>query len=341
MKAVPVQEAVGMVLCHDLTEIVPGKVKKPLFKKGHVVKPEDIPRLLDIGKEHLYVWEMREGILHENEAALRMATAAAGDGVYLTEPSEGKVSLVAAKDGLLKINSSALSLVNEQEQVMFATLHSNQLVKKDRVVAGTRIIPLVIDEEIITGVEHICRDAFPLVEVKPLKAMRVGLVTTGSEVYSGRIQDKFGPVVTAKLAQWGSEVTRQILVSDSIDMIVTAINELIREGVDMILVTGGMSVDPDDVTPAGVVAAGGRIVSYGAPALPGAMFMMAYIGELPVMGLPGCVMYHRSSIFDLIAPRVLAGEKISRRDIAVLGYGGLCSNCSQCRFPDCGFGKSI
>lgn len=330
-----------MVLCHDLTEIVPGKVKKPLFKKGHVVKPEDIPRLKDIGKEHLYVWEMREGILHENEAAQRMATAAAGEGLYLTEPSEGKVSLVAAMDGLLKINTNALSLVNEQEQVMFATLHSNQLIKKNRIVAGTRIIPLVIDEKIITGVEHICRDSFPLVEVKPLKAMRVGLVTTGSEVYSGRIQDKFGPVVTAKLVEWGSEVTRQILVSDSIDMIVTAINELMGEGVDMILVTGGMSVDPDDVTPAGVVAAGGRIVSYGAPALPGAMFMMAYIGELPVMGLPGCVMYHRSSIFDLIAPRVLAGEKISRRDIAVLGYGGLCSNCSECRFPDCGFGKSI
>lgn len=340
MKAIPVQDAVGMVLCHDLTEIVPGKVKRPLFKKGHVVKPEDIPRLLDIGKENLYVWEMRNGMLHENEAALRMATAAAGNGLILTEPGEGKVNLLAAEDGLLKINASALLEVNEQEQVMFATLHANQLVKKDRVVAGTRIIPLVIEEKIITGIEHICRERFPLVEIKPLRSMRVGLVTTGSEVYSGRIQDKFGPVVTGKLAEWGSEVARQILVSDSVDMIVAAIKELMGEGVDMILVTGGMSVDPDDVTPAGVVAAGGRIVSYGAPALPGASFMMAYIDELPVMGLPGCVMYHRNSIFDLIAPRVLAGEMITRRDIISLGYGGLCSNCRECRFPDCGFGKS-
>lgn len=330
-----------MVLCHDLTLIVPGKFKKPLFKKGHVVKPEDIPSLLDIGKEHLYVWEMREGVLHENEAAMRMATAAAGNGVTLTEPSEGKVSLLAAEDGLLKINTGALFAINEREQVMFATLHSNQLVKKNKIVAGTRIIPLVIEEKIITGIEHICRECFPLVEIKPLRPMRVGLVTTGSEVYKGRIQDKFGPVVTAKLAEWGGEVTRRILVSDSIDMIVVAIKELMEEGVDMILVTGGMSVDPDDVTPAGVVAAGGRIVSYGAPALPGAMFMMAYIDELPVMGLPGCVMYHRSSIFDLIAPRVLAGEVITRRDIISLGYGGLCSNCRECRYPDCGFGKGI
>ncbi|SFG29961.1 molybdenum cofactor synthesis domain-containing protein [Desulfotomaculum arcticum] len=339
MKAVPVQEAVGMVLCHDLTQIIPGQVKKPLFKKGHVVMPEDIPRLLDIGKEHLYVWEMREGILHENEAAIRMASAAAGHGLILTEPCEGKVNIVAAEDGLLKINKEVLFSINDQEQVMFATLHSNQLVKKNKVVAGTRSIPLVIDEKIVINVENMCREYYPLLQIKPLKTMRVGLVTTGSEVYHGRIKDKFGPVVAGKLVEWGSEVARQILVSDSIEMIVAAIKELIGEGVDMIMVTGGMSVDPDDVTPAGVVAAGGRIVSYGAPILPGAMFMMAYIDELPVMGLPGCVMYHRNSVFDLIAPRVLAGEKITRRDIAALGYGGLCSNCRECRFPDCSFGK--
>ncbi|WP_066633486.1 molybdopterin-binding protein [Desulfolucanica intricata] len=341
MKVVPVQEAVGMVLCHDITQIIPGKSKGSVFKKGHIVQPEDISKLLDIGKENLYVWEVREGILHENEAAARMAKAAAGSGLILTEPAEGKVNLLAANTGLLKINTRTLLDINEQEQVMFATLHSNQVVNKNKVVAGTRAIPLVIEEQIIQNIERLCRDNYPLVEIKPLKSMKVGIVTTGSEVYHGRIKDKFGPVLTAKLAEWGSEVVKQFFVPDSVDMIVEAIKSLISEGVDMILLTGGMSVDPDDVTPAGVVTAGGRIVSYGAPTLPGAMFMMAYIDDLPVMGLPGCVMYHKSSIFDLIAPRVLAGEVITRRDIISLAHGGLCVNCRECRFPDCGFGKGI
>ncbi len=339
MKVVPVQEAVGMVLCHDITQIIPGEFKGRAFKKGHIVQFEDIPKLLNIGKENLYVWDMKEGLVHENDAAIRMARAAAGAGIKLTEPKEGKVSLVATRAGLLKINTDALYRIAEMDQIMFATLHTGQIVAEDKIVAGTRIIPLVIDQKSIERVEKICGANYPLVEVKPLKPHKVGVVTTGSEVYHGRIKDKFGPVVSRKLKGWGSSVLRQILVSDSIDMIVEAINTLLGEGAEMIVVTGGMSVDPDDVTPAGIRAAGGRIVTYGAPTLPGAMFMMAYIGDIPVMGLPGCVMYSRSSIFDLIAPRVLAGEEITRRDIARLAHGGLCVNCKECRYPDCGFGK--
>ncbi|GBF35227.1 molybdopterin biosynthesis enzyme [Desulfocucumis palustris] len=339
MKVVPVQEAVGMVLCHDITQIIPGEFKGRAFKKGHIVQIEDVPKLLNIGKENLYVWDMKEGLLHENDAAVRMARAAAGPGISLTEPKEGKVSLVATRTGLLKVNTGALYRIAEMEQIVFATLHTNQIVAENKIVAGTRIIPLVIDEQSVERVEKICGGNYPLVEVKPLRPLKVGVVTTGSEVYHGRIKDKFGPVVSRKLEGWGSSVLRQILVSDSIDMIVEAITTLLREGAEMIVVTGGMSVDPDDVTPAGIRAAGGRIVSYGAPTLPGAMFMMAYIGDIPVMGLPGCVMYARSSIFDLIAPRVLAGEEITPRDIARLSHGGLCVNCKECRYPDCGFGK--
>ncbi|SHK38250.1 molybdopterin-binding protein [Desulforamulus aeronauticus] len=341
MKIVPVQEAVGMVLCHDITQIIPGKFKGRAFKKGHVVRQEDIPKLLDIGKQNLYVWEVNKDLLHEDEAAIRIASSAAGSGITLTEPKEGKVNLIANHSGLLKVNTEVLYSINEMEEVMFATLHTNQIVSENKAVAGTRIIPLVINANKIQNIEKICRNNYPLVEVKPFQAKRVGIVTTGSEVYHGRIQDKFGPVVTRKIEALGSTVFRQIFVSDSIEMIVDAINQLLREGAELITVTGGMSVDPDDVTPAGIRAAGGRIVTYGAPTLPGAMFMVAYLGKVPVLGLPGCVMYSRSSIFDLVVPRIMAGEEITRRDIVALGHGGLCVNCQECRYPDCGFGKGF
>ncbi|RYD01593.1 hypothetical protein N752_28880 [Desulforamulus aquiferis] len=275
MKMVSVQEAVGMVLCHDITQIIPGKFKGRAFKKGHIVTFEDIPKLLDIGKQNLYVWEINNELIHEDDAALRIARSAAGGGIALTEPKEGKVNLVAKEKGLLKVNTEALYSINELEEVMFATIHTNQIVEKDKILAGTRIIPLVIKDDKIRNIEAICRMNYPLLEVKPFKAFKVGVVTTGSEVYHGRIEDKFGPVVTKKMETWGSYVFKQIFVSDSTDMIVDAINQLLREGAEMITVTGGMSVDPDDLTPAGIRAAGGRIVTYGAPTLPGAMFMVA------------------------------------------------------------------
>jgi molybdenum cofactor synthesis domain-containing protein len=340
MKMVEVQQAVGMVLGHDLTQIIPGKFKGVAFKKGHIIRVEDIPRLLDMGKQRIYVWEKKEGILHEDEAAERMARAAVGTGIVLTAPKEGKVSLIAKERGLLKINSDALFEINSMDEAMFATLHTDFIVEKDKLVGGTRIIPLVIEENKIREIEEICRIKGPIVQVRPFKKLKVGLITTGSEVYHGRIQDKFGPVIYKKVEEFGSEVIRQIFVSDSVEMIVNAIKELKEDGADLITVSGGMSVDPDDVTPAGIRASGGRIVSYGAPTLPGAMFMMAYIDEnIPVLGLPGCVMYHERTIFDLILVKILAGEEIKKEDIIRLGHGGLCSLCDTCRFPNCNFGK--
>jgi molybdenum cofactor synthesis domain-containing protein len=339
MKAIPVYEAEGMVLCHDITEIVPGKVKGRAFKKGHIVKREDIPKLLNLGKEHLYVWEVNEHKLHENDAGIRIAKAAAGSGLILTTPTEGKVELKAAITGLLKINIQALEQINEISEVVLAAIHSNQMVTAGKTVAGCRVVPLVIDVEKIHEVEKIGRSCFPVVEIKPLRSLKVGIVTTGSEVYHGRIQDQFGPVLNRKIAELGSQVMRQIFVDDSIPMIVEAIQTLLQEGAEMILTTGGMSVDPDDVTPAGIRAAGGRVVVYGAPVLPGSMAMLTYIGDVPIFGLPGCVMYHKTTIFDLIAPRILAGEELSRKDISRFAHGGLCNVCDPCRYPDCAFGK--
>jgi len=339
MKVVPVQESVGMVLGHDVTRIVPGKFKGRAFKKGHIIQPEDIPELLEIGKEHVYVLELQDGFLHENEAAERIAQAAAGQGIEITEPVEGRVNMVAAYRGLLKVNVDALYHINSIEEMAFGTLHTNQQVTRKRTVAGTRIIPLLIEEEKIQKVEAICGRNHPVIQVKPFLRFRVGLVITGSEVYHGRIEDKFGPVVKAKFSDLGSRVLREVLVSDSVSLTAKAIQELIDEGVEMVAVTGGMSVDPDDQTPAGIRAAGGNVITYGSPIFPGAMFMLAYIGDVPIVGLPGCVMYYKASVFDLVVPRLLAGEAVTRADIVALGHGGFCASCPECRYPICPFGK--
>lgn len=343
MQIVSIKEAIGMVLGHDITEIIPGRFKGAAFKKGHVVREKDIPRLLDIGKKHVYVigQGQDEDLLHENEAARRMAEAAIGPGVTLSDPHEGKAELIAMETGLLKVNPVALEQINLLERIMFATIHGGRLVSKGQKLGGTRIIPLVIAKEEIETVESICRRFHPVVCVSPLKPHTIGIVTTGSEVYHGRIEDKFGSVLVKKFEALGSHVLRQIIVDDDLQMIAGAIHALIREGADFIATTGGMSVDPDDVTPAGIKAAGGSIVTYGAPVLPGAMFLLADINGIPIVGLPACVMYVRTSIFELMVPRLLANDTITRTDIARLGYGGFCMECGECRYPECAFGKGI
>jgi molybdenum cofactor synthesis domain-containing protein len=276
--------------------------------------------------------------LHENDAAIRIARAVSGPGITLTEPAEGKVQLKAAFAGLLKIEIGALAELNGIDQICVATLHSNRLVEPGCTVAGCRVVPLVIDAAKIARVEARCRAAPAIVEVKPFRGLRIGIITTGSEVYHGRSEDRLGPVLRAKVAVLGSEVSRQIFVPDDIDQILDAIRTLEVEGAEMILVTGGMSVDPNDATPAAIRAAGGRIEVYGTPVLPGSMFMLAHLGSIPVLGMPG-VMHDKTTVLDLILPRILAGEEVSRSDIARLGHGGICLECELCRYPVCEFGK--
>jgi molybdenum cofactor synthesis domain-containing protein len=340
MKMVPVQSAIGMVLCHDVTRIVRGQSKGAAFKRGHILREEDLPQLLCMGKEHIYVWDIGSdsGLLHENEAAARIAGAAAGKHITLSGCSEGRINLIASIDGLLKIDVEALLEINTGE-IVFVSLHTHQKVNKGKVVAGTRVTPLVIEESKVELVESICGRHKPLIEVLPFKALKAGIVTTGSEVYHGRITDQFGPVVREKLDEFECEVIGQSFVSDDRGRIVEEIRSFLSQGAEMIIVTGGMSVDPDDVTPAAIRDCGARVVTYGAPVLPGSMFMLAYLGDVPVLGLPGCVMYHKTSVFDLVLPRLLAGEEITRGDIVGMAHGGLCVNCRECRYPDCGFGK--
>lgn len=339
MRKVPVTEAAGMVLCHDITRIIPGREKGRAFRRGQVITPGDIPTLLDLGKEHIYVWDTGESLIHEDEAALSLARHAAGLGLKWDQPNQGRVNLRTIHDGLLKVDVNRLNRLNNLDDVVMATAHNNRVVKKEQIVAATRITPLAISRDILEEAEEICARETPLLTVKPFQPLWLGVVTTGSEVYSGRIQDGFCKIIKQKTAPFGAKLLGQVIVPDDPYIISREIRQFVAEGAELVLATGGMSVDPDDVTPVGIRATGADVVSYGAPALPGSMFMLAYLGHVPVCGLPGCVMFNGVTILDLILPRIFARERISRQEIVELGHGGLCAECAECHFPACPFGK--
>lgn len=340
MKLIKTEEAIGQVLCHDVTQIIKGVTKDARFRKGHIVTEEDIPVLLSLGKDHLYVWENDETMYHENEAAQILCDVCINDHMVPSEVKEGKIELKAAVDGLFVIDVERLNEINEIDQIMIASRHTNTPVKKGDRLLGTRVIPLVIKKDQMELVKEKAGDA-PLCALHPYVLKRAGIVTTGNEVFYGRIQDTFTPVVEEKLEQYGMKVTDHILVNDDREKIRDAILELKDRGCELIIATGGMSVDPDDQTPGAIKQTGARIVSYGAPVLPGAMFCLAYFEDgTPVMGLPGCVMYAKSTIFDLMLPRAAAKVPIRRKDITILGHGGLCLGCADCHYPACSFGKA-
>ncbi|MBQ9045021.1 MAG: molybdopterin-binding protein [Oscillospiraceae bacterium] len=339
MKEIKTENAVGHVLCHDMTQIIPGVTKDARFRKGHIVQPEDIPVLLSMGKETLFVWEKTPDMLHEDEAADRLRALCQGANMHATPPKEGKIELIADCDGLFRVDVERLEAVNSVDQLMIATRHTNTPVRAGDKLAGTRVIPLVIEEAVLKQAETLCGEK-PLLEILPFQMKTAGLITTGNEVSKGRIEDAFTPVIVRKLAAYGIEVTHHCTPGDDMDAITQTVLDYHAAGVDMILCTGGMSVDPDDRTPGAIKATGCEIVTYGAPVLPGAMFLLGYFADgTPVMGLPGCVMYAKTTIFDLMLPRVAAGERITTRDLKKLGHGGLCLGCGVCTWPNCGFGK--
>ena len=308
MKLMKTEDAVGQVLCHDITQIIPGVKKGPVFKKGHVITPEDVPVLLSVGKDHIYIWENDENHLHENDAAEILRQLCQNEYMSASKPSEGKIELTAQVDGLFLVDTERLFRLNRLGEVDAA-----------RSAVGTE----------------------PLFRLVPFRELKVGVVTTGNEVFYGRIQDSFTPVIEQKLAEYGCRMAWHTVLNDDHEKITAAANEMLREGADMVLCTGGMSVDPDDKTPLAIRNTGARVVSYGAPVLPGAMFLLAYAeGDRPVCGLPGCVMYAKRTIFDLVLPYLVAGVPVTADQLAAYGNGGLCLSCPVCTFPNCGFGKA-
>lgn len=342
MKEIKTEDAVGHILCHDITEIVKDERKGVLFRKGHVVREEDIPALLRVGKEHLYVWEKKPGMLHENEGAEILRQISEGRGMHPTEPKEGKIELIADIDGLLKIRRDALKAVNSLGEMIIASRHGDFPVKKGQKIAGTRIIPLVIEEEKMKAAKETAGQK-PIFEILPFYHKKAGIVTTGSEVKKGLIQDTFTPVLEEKLKEYDAEILGHTTPGDEKEQITRDILTFIENGADLVLCSGGMSVDPDDRTPGAIKDTGAEVLTYGAPVLPGAMLMVAYYKkdgkQIPIIGLPGCVMYARRTVFDLLLPRIMADDKILLEEIAAYGEGGLCLNCETCTFPNCGFGK--
>ncbi|HET7006442.1 MAG TPA: molybdopterin-binding protein [Candidatus Binatia bacterium] len=322
LKVIPVEEAVGLPLAHDITEIIPGKHKGPAFRRGHIIRPDDVSKLLDVGKANIYVMELEKDELHEEDAALRLAKAAAGENLKLTDPSEGRINLVAAISGLLKVDVELLYRFNSLGDLMLATLPGDRFVQKGTVVAGTRTIPVLVKESLVQQAEALCKDR-PIVRLLPMPAKHVRLVVTGSEVFTGRIKDGFGPIVNKKVSELGSSVDSVELSPDDPDVIADHIRNAKQAGADVILVSGGMSVDPDDKTPEGIRRSGAKVETHGFPVLPGSMFLLAYLGDTPVMGLSGCVLHDPFTAFDALLPRLLAGEKITRADIMAMGHGGL------------------
>ena len=339
MQLIKTEEDVGHVLCHDMTQIIKDTYKDARFRKGHVVTEEDIPVLLSMGKENLYVWEMVPGMVHENDAAERLYALCANDRMERSEVKEGKIELRAACDGLFRVDSGKLVAVNSIDDIMIATRKGNTAVRKGDKLAGMRVIPLIIQEEKLRAAEKAAGDA-PLLELLPYVKKTAAIVATGSEVKKGLIQDTFTPVVRDKLASYGIETLSVAYSGDGVENVANAVSEARKTGADLILCTGGMSVDPDDNTPGGIRQSGARIVAYGAPVLPGAMFLLGYFEDgTPVCGLPGCVMYAGATIFDLVLPRLAAGVPVGKADLVAYGEGGLCLGCKPCHWPNCPFGR--
>lgn len=337
MKKIQVEQAVGMTLCHDITAMRDG-FKGAAFKRGHVIQEEDVQELLNLGKKTVFIWEEHAGELHEEDCAIRMAAMAPVEGAHYTEPSEGKVLLIADTRGMFRVDKALLNQVNSIGDITIATLPDHYPVEPGARIASMRIVPLVTQEEQIIKAERLCEER-KLLELRQYAMRKVGVIITGSEVYSGRIQDKFEPVVRQKMKQYPSEIIGVRICDDDLDMIVGAAKEFLQQGADFLIFTGGMSVDPDDLTPTAIRQLGAEIITHGVPAQPGNMTLVAYLGEIPILGVPGAAISLPTTIFDVLLPQIFAGDKLTKEELIGLEDGGLCQMCEVCHYPNCTFGK--
>ena len=337
MKKINVENAVGLELCHDITAMRDG-FKGAAFKRGHIIEEEDIPKLLDLGKRTVFVWEANAGEIHEEDCALRMAAMAPVEGAHYTGPSEGKVLLFADRRGMFRVNTRLLEEINSIGDITISTLPDHFPVEKGARLASMRIVPLVTQEEQIIKAEKFCAGE-KLLDLRPYKPRKLGVIITGSEVYSGRIKDKFEPVVRAKMAKYPAEILGVSICDDELDMIEGAARKYLDMGADFLIFTGGMSVDPDDLTPSAIRRLGAEIISHGLPAQPGNMTLVAYLGDIPILGVPGAAISLPTTMFDVLLPQIFAGDRFTKQDLIRLGDGGLCQMCKSCHFPNCSFGR--
>jgi len=337
MKKVKVQDAIGMTLCHDITAMVDG-FKGAAFKRGHVITQEDIPKLLDIGKQHVFIWEENAGEIHEEDAARRLSQMTTVNGAHYGSISEGKVQLFADQDGMFRVDKALLAAVNRIGDITITTLPDHYPVKAGDRLASMRIVPLVTEERQIAEAEALCADK-QLYDLRPFKPLKVGIIITGSEIYHGRIKDKFERVARAKLAHYPAEILGVHVCDDELDMIVGAGRALLTEGAELLIFSGGMSVDPDDLTPSAIREMGAEIISYGVPSQPGNMTLVAYLDQAALLGVPGAAISRPTTMFDVLLPQIFCGDPLTKDDLIRLGEGGLCQMCDNCHFPNCTFGR--
>ena len=337
MKKIRVQDAVGMELCHDITEMN-DDFKGVAFKRGHIIRESDIPHMLRIGKQHIFVWEENAGEIHEDECAARMAAMAPVEGAHYTPPAEGKVLLFADRRGMFRVNRKLLNRINSIGDITICTLPDHYPVEAGDRLASMRIVPLVTGEEQIIEAEALCAEE-KLLDLRPYQPRKVGVIITGSEIYHGRREDKFAPVIRAKLKQYPGEILGICVCDDDVEGIVDAARKLLENGADFLIFTGGMSVDPDDLTPTAIRQLGADIISHGVPSQPGNMTLIAYLGDIPILGVPGAAIKLPTTVFDVLLPQIFAGDKITREELIGLGDGGLCQMCRVCHWPNCTFGR--
>ena len=337
MKKIKVQDAIGMELCHDITEMN-DSFKGVAFKRGHVITESDIAHMLSIGKQHIFVWEAHTGQIHEDDCARRLAAMAPVEGAHYTEPAEGKVLLLADRRGMFRVNRQLLSRINGIGDITICTLPDHYPVEAGARLASMRIVPLVTEEAQILEAERLCGEE-TLLSFLPYRQKKVGVIITGSEIYHGRIQDKFAPVIQAKLTQYPSQLIGIRICDDDLDSIVDAAKTHLRNGADFLIFTGGMSVDPDDLTPSAIRQLGAQIVTHGVPSQPGNMTLVAYLDDIPILGVPGAAIKLPTTVFDVLLPQIFAEERITKEDLIALADGGLCQMCKTCHWPNCTFGR--
>lgn len=340
MKKVRIEDAIGLPICHDMTRVVPGEFKGVAFKKGHIITENDINELKKIGKEHVYVDEIPEGYIHENECAERISRAVCDKESFIfTDVAEGKVNIKANRDGLLKVNKERLFEINNIEHVTVSTKYDDIVVRRGDVVASDRIIPLYTKESNIEKVEKVCYEEGKVIEIKPFIKQKVHLVITGNEVYKGLIKDRFYDALEPKMKEYGCEIANVAKAPDDKEMIKNEIQKAYDDGAEIIICTGGMSVDEDDLTPIAIKELIDELIIHGTPVQPGNMFLLGYKGNVPIMGVPGAVMFYPYTIFDIAFPKVACKEKITKDFFINLGFGGLCHFCKECHYPNCTFLK--
>ncbi|MBQ8025027.1 MAG: molybdopterin-binding protein [Oscillospiraceae bacterium] len=339
MKKMKTQDAVGQVLCHDITAILENGFKGVLLKRGHVITEEDVPRMLDIGKYNIFVWDPEAVEVLEEDAALAVSEVLCGDEILRSAPSEGKIGFTAAHDGLFCINHKALTALNAVPDYTVACISGYTPVRKGDKLCGARIVPLTTKRENVDRAVAVAKENYPILSVLPYKPLKCAVIITGSEVYYGRIQDRFEPIMTAKLQQYGGEILGVTKCPDDLERILAAIDEYKAKGAELICLTGGMSVDPDDLTPTAIRSRATAFITQGVPMQPDNMLTMAYSDDTMLVGVPGASMHSPITSFDLFLPRFFAGLRITREQIEELGNGGLCRGCKPCHFPNCGFGR--